>query len=172
MLNIYIAPISHMSGKETVYGLLEKAYLRLFGETMPQIQKTQNGKPYFPKKADVHFSLSHAKTHVMCAISDNPVGVDIESPRTISERAVSYFASPEELALFEPIDLWVLKESYIKLVGGTLSLVKKTRFSYANNEIITRDPMSKSKLYRHDECRAAVSTFGNAFPDSPVIMQL
>ena len=166
MLKIFYTPFFGRSGSAAVYSLLEHAFANEYGGALPQVKKTPNGKPYFPDRPDVHFSLSHARTHVLCAISDAPVGADIESPRHISERAISYFCSSEELVFFDPIDLWVLKESYIKLIGGTLPLVKKLRFSCENNKIIPPDNSSISKLYRIENCHAAVSTYGKYLPDS------
>jgi len=166
MLKIYCSPVRADNGSATVYSLLEYAYIKEYGGKMPDIEKTPNGKPFFPARQDVHFSLSHASTHVLCAISDNDVGVDIEAQRHISERAVRFFSAPEELLLFEPLDLWVLKESYIKLIGGTLMLVKSIRFQYENGRIITADKVAFSQLYNIANCRAAVSTYCGFFPDS------
>ena len=160
-------PHDGQNGSETVYKLLEHAFRTEYGAALPEIKKTPNGKPFFPLRPDVHFSLSHSKTHVLCALSREPVGVDIESPRRISERAVRYFCSPEELRLFDPLDLWVLKESYIKLAGLTLPAVKTLRFSrQGNDRIVAPDETAASKLYRIGDCRAAVSTFGGSPPES------
>lgn len=41
-------------------------------------QTTETGKPYFAGRPDIHFSLSHTKGAVMCAISGSEVGCDIE----------------------------------------------------------------------------------------------
>jgi len=143
---------------------------------MPEIKKTPNGKPYFPDRPDIHFSLSHSRTHVLCALSGAPVGVDIESPRQISKRAVGYFCSPGELALFDPLDLWVLKESYVKLIGGTFALIKASRFSRVGGRIIAPEFAPEfaaefapefapekpvmARLYGIGGCRAAVCSVG------------
>ena len=168
MLKIYYMPRNGQSGSAAVYSLLEHVFSAEYGESFPAIKKTPIGKPYFPDRPDVHFSLSHTMTHVLCAIADNPVGADIESPRRLSERAVRYFCSPEELSHFDPLDLWVLKESHIKLIGGTLSLVKSLQFSRENGKIITPDKSSSSKLYRIGDCRAALSAFCTDLPDSAI----
>lgn len=82
----------------------------------------QNGKPYFVDGA-VHFSLAHCKEHVLCAVSDVPVGADIELPRSDSVRLAERFFAPDELRAVsvspapdeEFCRLWTMKESYIKL---------------------------------------------------------
>ncbi len=83
---------------------------------------SKNGKPYLPG-GSVHFSLSHCNGRVLCAVSDAPVGADIERIRKNGVRlAGRFFASDEEslvAAAGEPdaefCRIWTLKESYIKL---------------------------------------------------------
>ena len=169
-MKLYCTTIHNQTGSDTVYALLEYAFMAEFGDHLPEIKKTPNGKPFFPARPDIHFSLSHSKTHVLCALSDAPVGVDIESPRQISKRAVRYFCSPEELALFDPLDLWVLKESYIKLIGETLPLVKELRFTRDGDMIATHDKSAAARLYSIDGCHVAVSTFDANFPGSIVLI--
>ena len=175
MLKAYYAKLKSNSDSVAAYGLLETAYQAEFGGSLPEIKKTQNGKPYFPTSPDIHFSLSHSKTHVLCAISDEPIGADIESPRTLRQQVINYYASDEELAEFDPLDLWVLKESYIKLLGGTLILVKKIRFTNLDEKIITRksdqnvlysDEETYSKLYHESGCHIALSSYSNRFPET------
>ena len=137
----------------------------MYGHALPEIKKTPNGKPYFPGAPHIYFSLSHARTHVLCAISDCPVGVDIESPRVINARTAAYFGSSEELAQFDPLELWVLKESYVKLLDATLPAVKRFRFSRAADMIIPPEKSASSKLYRIGDCIAAASIYGKELPD-------
>ena len=167
---MYCKPLVSKSGSEAVYALLEHAFLVKYGRNMPEIRKTPHGKPYFPEFPYVYFSLSHAKTHVLCAISDSPVGCDIESPRQISRSALRFFSSPEELDLFEPLDLWVLKESYIKLFGQTIASIRTLRFSLAGDRIIVPDTSVEAKLYRICDCSAAVCSMCSKPPDSIVLI--
>ena len=162
-MKIFYAPRNGLGGSEAVYALLESMYISEHGAPMPMIKKTANGKPYFPDRPDVHFSLSHSRTHVLCALTDRPVGADIETPRVFSERTIRYFCAPDELSHFSPLELWVLKESYIKLVGGHLGMVKTIRFSCDNGRIITPENTTLSKLYTLGECRAAVTVYNDSF---------
>jgi phosphopantetheinyl transferase len=165
-VRIYCAPRCGESGSAAVYALLEHAFRAEYGGDLPEITKTPNGKPYFPMRQDIHFSLSHARTHVLCAISPFPVGADIESPREISQRAIRYYSSPDELEQFDPLELWVLKESYIKLIGGTLPTVKKITFSREAGLITSSDKTVTSKLYNIEKCHAAVSYHNGTAPES------
>ena len=126
-----------------MYALLAFGFRREFGCDMPEIKKTPVGKPYFPTMPDIHFSLSHSQTHVLCGLSDRPIGVDIESPRVLRRRVIEFFTLPEEALLFAPLELWVLKESYIKLIGGSLPLVKTIRFTRHGEQIIAPDISSE-----------------------------
>ncbi len=83
---------------------------------------SENGKPYL-SGGSVHFSLSHCNDRVLCAVSDAPVGADIERIRKNGVRLAKRFFAPDEEALVTAADepdaefcrIWTLKESYIKL---------------------------------------------------------
>ena len=169
MLRIFCAPRDNKNASAAAYELLAHAFRKEFGTSLPEIKKTSAGKPYFPLRSDVHFSISHAATHVLCALSDRPVGADIESPRNISDRVVRYFSSPEELSFFAPLELWVLKESYIKLIGGNLLMVKTLRFSIEDGKIILPDKSAAARLYRVSGCTAAISCYCDSISESIVL---
>ena len=92
----------------------------------------EQGKPYLPDLPDVHFSLSHSGTRVLCALSDAELGCDVEGPRRFDPALARRFFHPDETAwLFSLppreqdaafLRLWTLKESYLKAVGLGLSL--------------------------------------------------
>ena len=166
MLKLLCTPVGNDGGSATAYSLLDFMFRREYGCDMPLIEKTPAGKPFFPNRADIHFSLSHSKTHVLCGLSDRLVGVDIESPRKLNNRIVAFFTSEEESTLFAPLELWVLKESYIKLIGGTLPSVKSIRFSRDGKQIITPEDSVISRLYSIDGCTAAVCSHDAVCPDS------
>jgi len=170
-MKIFCSRHNGKNGSAAAYSLLAYALRAAYGMELPEIKKTSNGKPYFPERPEIHFSLSHAKTHVLCAISGAPVGADVESPRQISGRAIKYFCSAEELYLFDALDLWVLKESYIKLVGGTLPMVKNLRFSREGDKIVAPGINAASRLYSVDGCRAAVSSFQTFPPDQIIAVE-
>ena len=172
MVKLFCAPLGKRGGSATVYSLLEFAFIREFGGAMPEIVRTPNGKPFFQKRPEIHFSLSHAKTHVFCVLSSHPVGADIESPRHISDRAVRFFCSTAELSFFTPLELWVLKESYVKLVDANLAAVRTLRFSLENGKIVPPDTTTNSKLYRICDCCAAVSSYNCDLPETCFITNI
>lgn len=90
------------------------------------LEKTELGKPYLPAQPNVHFNLSHSGHWAICAISRDPVGVDVELPRCTAEIAHRFF-QPEELDGLELIPdqlnrLWTAKEAFVKALGGGLTI--------------------------------------------------
>lgn len=108
--------------------LLRQMYEALTGEEeMPEIGKMPRGKPYF-LTGDLHFSITHTKTRVFCAISDKPIGIDAEDlGRQINPNLAEKILSPGELACYNAapagqrneilLRLWVMKEAEVKCSG-------------------------------------------------------
>lgn len=116
------------SGHDVGYALLAELYRQQTGLPLPEILRTQRGKPYFPGSA-WHFSISHTKRHVFCALSRREVGIDAEElDRQIDLRLAEKILSPGEKARFDAapdkrlalLRFWVLKEAAAKLSGEGL----------------------------------------------------
>ena len=130
----------HQAGRE----LLEKMYLRHVGKPMPQILTTERGKPYF-QDSPWHFSISHTKGHVFCALSQKPIGIDAEEQdRNIRLELAGSILSEEEFAQFEAAEdkrlalltFWVLKEAQGKLTGeGVRFHLNHTNFSLTDPRV-------------------------------------
>ena len=85
----------------------------------------KNGKPYI-ENIDIEFSISHSGDIAMCAISDKPVGLDIEKIRDININVVKrMFAADEQRYVLEKwslskqrfFEVWTRKEAYAKMLG-------------------------------------------------------
>ena len=156
-MKLLYARRGNFGGSKAVYALLEYLVALEYGIPMPEVRKHSTGKPYFPERPDIHFSLSHTKTHVLCAVSDSPVGVDIETVRSIRPGVPERVCTPSELLIFDFFDLWVLKESFIKLSGNTNTPLKSICFSRAGEAIIAQDLRVRSRHYDTvPGCAAAV----------------
>lgn len=93
--------------------------------------KSAEGKPYI-KGFPIHFNISHAGDFVVCAFSDQEVGIDIEQIKAVDlQIAKRFFCRREyEDLLAQKItdqlhyfySLWTLKESYIKYLGAGLAI--------------------------------------------------
>ena len=145
--------------------LLQYAFRESFGSDAPAVEKTPQGKPFFPSRPDVYFSLSHSRSHVLCAFGDFPVGTDIETFREVSARVPGRICSAEELGQFDFFELWTLKESYFKLLGGGL-FFGNIVFSRIGDDIVSPDPLVHSRLYRDiPGSTAAVCSYDCALPE-------
>ena len=87
------------------------------------------------------FNLSHTKEYVVCCISDQEVGIDIEYTRPINELVIKKCFSKSEQDFVKTdhdfTKVWTLKESYIKNIGTGLK-TKLNSFSTIENKEITK----------------------------------
>lgn len=97
------------------------------------LEKGPEGKPYVRDYPDLHYNISHAGSWVVCAIGDQPMGIDVESKNRYTESVVKRFFQPDEITEIleeeDPerkkdifADYWVMKESFMKLSGGGFSV--------------------------------------------------
>lgn len=116
------------SGHQAGRLLLKKLWEAHIGGEFPEIAVTDRGKPYFPG-SDWHFSISHTRRRVFCALSRVPVGLDAEeTDRSIRPELAEKILSPGEKAQYHRAEdkrlallkFWVLKEAAAKLSGEGL----------------------------------------------------
>ena len=108
------------------YQLLKQGLRETYGITEnPIFEYNEHGKPSIVGHPDIFFNLSHCKNAAVCAISDHPVGIDVESIREYKESLVRYTMNDAEIREIESaenpasafIRLWTMKEATMKLVG-------------------------------------------------------
>ena len=136
------------TGHEAAYALLAELYRQQTGDPLPEIRRTDRGKPYFTGGC-WHFSLSHTKRHAFCALSERPVGIDAEElDRKIDLRLAQKILSPMEKAQFDAatdqrvalLKFWVLKEAAAKLSGeGLKGYPNHTAFSLDDPRVTERN---------------------------------
>lgn len=110
-----------------------------------EFSEDKNGKPFLYNNSGFNFNVSHSGEWVVCAISNNIIGIDIEEIYNIDVNSISKYFSEEEikqLKLFEGekqlnffFDLWTLKESFLKASGMGLSLKLNTFSVIPENNI-------------------------------------
>ena len=96
------------------------------------LQTGPHGKPSLADHPAIHFNLSHSGSCVLCALHDQPLGIDVEAenPRHVlpaqsilsPEEFRQYGALPPEAARTFFFRYWTLKESLLKALGTGLSL--------------------------------------------------
>ena len=82
-------------------------------------------KPFLKDYPEVHFNLSHCKNGIAVVVSDQPVGIDIESYRNVSDSLLRYTMNEEEQQIIRESDdpvrtfteYWTKKEAVFKLRG-------------------------------------------------------
>lgn len=101
------------------------------------------GKPYL-EKSSLYFSISHCNNVIVCAISDNNIGIDIEDIKTINKFVVKKSLTDiEKIRLLSSNNneeyffrIWTLKESLIKAIGDGLSYgMKNIEFDISKNRL-------------------------------------
>ena len=149
-MDMYIAgrALDGISGHEAGRVLLAELYRRATGEELPPVAVTSRGKPYFVD-SPWHFSISHTKAHVFCALAKCPVGIDAEElDRKIDLRLADKILSPAERTEFDAAEdkrralltFWVLKEAAVKLTGeGLRGYPNNTAFSLSDPRVTERE---------------------------------
>ena len=149
------------------------------------IERTESGKPYLvPDQTlqphDLNFSLSHSQGFIAMALGDQlALGIDVEDgqvPESIDMAQLCFHPHeaawiadlPSDQRLCAFLQLWTLKESYLKATGGSLRLpIEEISFGLeASPQIkavsVCRTRRQNSESWRFfsyglsDQCRAAL----------------
>ena len=108
--------------------LLRLVLKQKFGlDEMPSFTLNEHGKPFLHGHPDIFFNMSHSGKSVVCAVSDIPVGVDIQDIRHLSLNTGRKFLTDEETDMVTGLEptamdrelcrIWCIKESYGKMTG-------------------------------------------------------
>lgn len=109
------------------------------------VSKTgEHGKPYAVGCAE--FNISHSGNMIVCAVADNPVGIDVELIKPINPGIVRKLCtesdnryiyeknSPNETdefsdeQLYRFYEVWTAKEAYFKCIGTGIKNLKSISF--------------------------------------------
>ena len=105
-------------------GLLLEKVFKEHGICTNDIRIGRHGKP---EVDGLYFNLSHSGSMVICAVSEKPVGCDVEQMRSAPRKIATHFFCKSEEEYLRKFDgesydreffrLWTIKESYIKMTG-------------------------------------------------------
>ena len=126
------------------YQLLKEGLRKEYGiKENPIFEYNEHGKPSIVGHPEIYFNLSHCKEAAVCAISNHPIGVDVESIREFKDSLVNYTMNENEVREIETsenpasafIRLWTMKEATMKLVGTGISndmksVIDVTKYKY------------------------------------------
>ena len=101
-----------------------------------KIKYQKKGKPYFKDYKELNFNITHSGKYVACAISDKPIGIDMEGNRKdVCSVARRFFNKDESewvcMAESESeqkerfLKIWTFKEAYSKMTGDGIALCLK-----------------------------------------------
>lgn len=125
--------------KSVAAGLLLRYCL---GSSAEEITFSEKGKPILTDGR--YLSLSHSGDYAACAVSDSPIGVDIQKIVDISPRTIARFCTEFEWEYLnccknpkaDAIKLWALKESWLKATNSDTASAFRAQFNIlANNKI-------------------------------------
>ena len=94
-----------------------------------RVIRNEHGKPFLADHPEVHFNLSHCQSGIAVVVADEPVGIDIEGYRRISDSLVRYTMNEEERRIIAESDdptrtfteFWTKKEAVVKLRGASIT---------------------------------------------------
>lgn len=146
--------------------LMAAAYADYTGKAiMPKIEQALLHRTLFSKAPELHYSISHSKTHVICALSERPVGIDTEpSDRIIPQHTIEKLTTSEEREFLSFLEIWTLRESFFKLTQeGDL---RNLRFYRRFGKIIAPREDVFCRQYKNIEGAViSVCAFEDDFPD-------
>ena len=146
------------------YLLLKKALREEYGLTEnPLFEYGPHGKPFIVGHPEIHFTLSHCREAVACAVSDRPVGIDVESVQRYRESLAQYTMSDEEQRLIAAaerpdvafIRLWTMKEARLKLTGEGITNDLKSALPGGSWQFTTVERLDKNYIYTLCEEKAS-----------------
>ena len=99
------------------------------------ILENEYGKPYI-KDSNIYYSISHSNNLVMVAIDDKTIGIDIQF---IKNKNKNDFILNESEYKYNYIEIFSLKESYIKCIGSNINHMKDIIFNLDNGISSNKD---------------------------------
>lgn len=119
-----------LAARGQAYDLLARAAAEHWGlGNLPETIRSERGKPFFSGVVGREFNLSHSGDVALCALDENPVGVDVQKVKMWRDSLPRRTCSPEELAWLDRgedfwtrfAQLWALKECRSKYTGMGLT---------------------------------------------------
>lgn len=116
--------------------LAKRAICDVTGKSSEEIvfERKKSGKP-FCKNVDIEFSISHSGEYTVCALSNTPIGIDIQKVTPYNNKTAEKVCSAEEI---ERIDLSVDKaREFTKIWTKKEAVLKRDEKSIFSSDIKT-----------------------------------
>ncbi len=146
MYNKYFSMMS-ASRKEKVLSLKDEASRKrtVAGEMLVKQMLSEDvvieiGDKGKPCTNGAYFSISHTENLVVCAVSDKPIGIDIEKVMPYSDKLAKRITNDAEYNYINKngeklTEIWTLKEAIIKRDGKGISAIKSIDALAEKNKI-------------------------------------
>ncbi len=144
------------------YAVLYMVTRTIYGwKKLPPLHYSKYGKPEFADHPEVQFNISHTRRAALIGVHDEPLGVDIEKIRPVSERTMERIAGTTSRQEF--FESWVRRESRSKWNGAGLGSIREDESPAMRGErIVYLDtfPEYVACICTHSDARIAdVRTF-------------
>lgn len=89
------------------------------------------GKPYIKGTKDLFFNVSHSNDWIVCGWNEKEIGIDVEKIKAVElnvaksqfcKEEYHYIMEIKEKSVERFMQIWTLKESFVKYVGKGLSI--------------------------------------------------
>ena len=139
-------------------GLLLRKFLQITDDA--QLNYSENGKPFLP--GGQYFSISHSGNWCALAVSDIPVGADIEVPRGVSSALIRRCLTHEEQVWCADsterfLQLWTRKESVMKACGKGLTMGLRSISVLPDEDVTADGRLWTLKTFQAGECICSVA---------------
>lgn len=130
MIKLYVAKTRSKITSEIFIREIVDKYLCIQPDKLI-IRKDKYGKPFLVNFSNIHYNISHTKGLIVCAISDDLIGIDVERIRNFNKRIpqrfftkteydyIFYKEKDENRRFFE---VWTRKEAYVKWLGKGMEI--------------------------------------------------
>ena len=138
--------------------LAEKLLAEQFGIADGRLEVSSTGQPLLVG-SDLHISIAHCETAVVCAAAEQPVGIDIEKIRPMDLAITRHICTPEEMdylfghppapeeltlcrdpeILQKFFEIWTAKEAYFKCLGTGITNLLGISILPLSRKIILKD---------------------------------
>ena len=134
------------------YLMLSELILSEFGVETFHIERGVHGKPFMPQYPDIHFNISHCRKAIAVAVSDKPVGIDVESFRHFGtgllNKTMNDMEKVEIMASKRPEETftayWTRKEAVFKLMGTGIT---DNLYGILSENVMTDTRINREKGY-------------------------
>jgi len=144
MIKLFLTPA------EGIYDRLDEILQGILGYT-PEILRTEAGKPFIEGNP-LFFSITHSGKRGAVAVSEKPVGVDLELFKgDLHEKVKDRFPQAEQDEINcerDFLEHWTVREAFVKMHGKTLAQTLKS-LQYSGGNLYFDGKLQDIDIFTH-----------------------